>query len=126
MIPYLRSADGRVDDDVGHARHIQHDTAVVQRATGNVVTAAANRQLQIVAARESDDVRNVGGLGALNDERRFRSIIALQIWRAAWYSASCGVMIWPCSSRSKTSCSEAAFTVPPVVAGECSPDLLVA
>jgi hypothetical protein len=59
----------RFDEHVGHAREIQHDAVVAQRAPRDIVTAAANRQFQTSFPREADDRRNIGGMRTANDQR---------------------------------------------------------
>ena len=54
----------RVDVDALEPRHVQRDTAVGQRQTRDVVSAALDRQLQLVVANEVDGPDHVQvGLG---------------------------------------------------------------
>jgi hypothetical protein len=59
-----------VDGYVPHAREIDDQAAVDERMASNVVPAAANRDVEIVIAREADGVRDVVGAGAAYDQRR--------------------------------------------------------
>ena len=66
-------ADGarlRVDLDVAQQREVDHDAVVARPQPGAVVPAAADREQQVVLAREPDGPGHVGGAGAARDQRR--------------------------------------------------------
>ena len=60
----------RVDVDAAHLRQVDDEAAVVHRVAGDVVTAALDREEQVLLAGEVDGVDDVRGPGALHDQRR--------------------------------------------------------
>ena len=64
-------APGRgVDADLPHLRQVDHHAAVAHRRAGDVVAAAADRDLESPLAGEADRRRHVRGVGAAHDDRR--------------------------------------------------------
>ena len=64
-----RALDG-IDRDGAHRRQVDHDPAVAHRGAGDVVTPAANGDLEIPAAGEAHRGGHVGGAAAAGDQPR--------------------------------------------------------
>src|SRR5947209_15253898 len=78
--PHRASADrrptsGRIDADVAHRREVDHDPVIDGREPGQAVTAAADRDPQIVAAREPDRRDDIGGAATPNYEGRRAAVM---------------------------------------------------
>ena len=58
----------RIDPHCAHRGEVDHQPAVAHRVAGDVVSAAAHRQLQTVAARKADALDHVRRAGAAGDE----------------------------------------------------------
>ena len=63
-------APARINDDVRHPRHVNHNAAIAHRTTGNVVSAAAYGKIQIVPSGVCDDVRDISRSSTPNDRGR--------------------------------------------------------
>jgi hypothetical protein len=64
-----RGGDVRVDGDLVHPPHVDHEPAVGEARAGDAVPAAADRQLEIALAAEGDRGGDVLGALALCDHR---------------------------------------------------------
>jgi hypothetical protein len=60
----------RIDGDGAHRRQVDHDPAVAHRGTGDVVTAAANGDLEIAVTGEAHRCGHIGGAAAAGDQPR--------------------------------------------------------
>ena len=58
----------RIDRDGAHRRQVDHDPAVAHRGASDVVTPAANGDLEITIAGEADRCGNIGGVAAAGDQ----------------------------------------------------------
>ncbi len=65
-----RRLAGRVDVDALHRREVDHQRIVGDGAPGDVVAAAANRDVEALRASEADRVGDVRGVPAARDQRR--------------------------------------------------------
>ncbi len=63
-------ATGRIDPDALHEREIEHQPAVAHGVAGDVVTAPADGDEQVVGAREPHGLEHVAGAGAARDQSR--------------------------------------------------------
>ena len=64
-----RALDG-IDRDSAHRRQVDHDPAVAHCGAGDVVTAAANGDLEVVVAGEPHGCGHVGGAATAGDQSR--------------------------------------------------------
>ena len=65
-----RHAPRRIDPDAAHQRHVEHQPAVADGQSGDVVAAALDRQRQAVLARGVDARDDVGDAETPDDQRR--------------------------------------------------------
>ena len=66
---HARGARDRVDLDAAHAREVDHEAAVARALAGDVVSAAADRGQQPLAAGEAHGLDHIGGARAAGDQR---------------------------------------------------------
>ncbi len=78
-----RGARRGVDSDPLHRREVDHEAAVADGVTADVVAAAADGDEQVMLAREADRGEDVGDAGAAGEQAGRRSIAPFQIARAA-------------------------------------------
>ncbi len=60
----------RIDRDGAHRRQVDHDPAVAHRGAGDVVTPAANGDLEIAVAGEAHRCGHIGGAAAAGNQPR--------------------------------------------------------
>jgi hypothetical protein len=60
----------RIDRDGAHRRQVDHDPAVAHRGAGDVVTPAANGDLEVAVAGEAHGCGHIGGAAAAGDHPR--------------------------------------------------------
>ena len=65
-----RHALGRIDPDAAHERHVEHQPALAHGQSGDVVSAAFDRQRNAVLTRGVDARDDVGHAEAPDDQRR--------------------------------------------------------
>ncbi len=73
VCPDRAAADGRppvrrIDMDFVHPGEVDHDSVLAGREAWEAVPTAADRDREIVAAREADRRDHVGGAGAADDD----------------------------------------------------------